>query len=96
MEIDFDPKKNARNVAQRGLSFERVAEIDLLAAHTLIDDRRDYGEVRYRAFGQLDGRLHAVVYTETDAGIRVISLRRANRREEKRYGKKGKGESGTP
>jgi uncharacterized protein len=93
MEIDFDPKKNARNVAQRGLSFERVAEIDLLAAHTLIDDRRDYGEVRYRAFGQLDGRLHAVVYTETDAGIRVISLRRAK---ETRYGKKGKGESGTP
>jgi uncharacterized DUF497 family protein len=86
MEIIFDAAKNERNIATRGLSFERAAEFDFLQAKTLIDDRRDYGEIRFRAFGPLDGRLHALVYAETPKGIRVISFRRANKREVKRYG----------
>jgi uncharacterized DUF497 family protein len=53
----------------------------------LVDDRRDYGEIRYRAFGVLDGRMHALVFVETIKGIRVISFRRANKREVKQYGK---------
>jgi uncharacterized DUF497 family protein len=86
VEIIFDAAKNERNIATRGLSFERAAEFDFLQAKTLIDDRRDYGEIRFRAFGPLDGRLHALVYAETPKGIRVISFRRANKREVKRYG----------
>jgi uncharacterized DUF497 family protein len=86
VEITYDPAKNERNIAERGLSFERAAEWDFLGATTLIDDRRNYGEVRYRSFGLLDGRLHALVYTLTARGIRVISLRRANKREVRRYG----------
>lgn len=85
--ISFDAAKNAKNIALRGLSFELVAEMDLLNALTLIDDRRDYGETRYRAFGPLDGRLHVVVYVLTPDGIRVVSFRRANKREVKRYGR---------
>lgn len=57
----------------------------------LIDDRHDYGEQRYRAFGLLDERLHVLVFTETKRGIRVINLRRANKREVKRYGTQAKG-----
>ena len=45
------------------------------------DTRRDYGEIRIRALGYLDGRLHALVFTETAQGIRVISFRKANKRE---------------
>jgi hypothetical protein len=86
MGISFDANKNARNIELRGLSFERAAEMDLEQAITLIDDRRNHGETRYRAFGPLDGRLHVLVYTEALNGIRVISLRRANKREVKRYG----------
>jgi uncharacterized DUF497 family protein len=86
MGITFDANKNARNIEPRGLSFERAAETDLEQAITVIDDRRNYGEIRYRAFGPLDGRLHVLVYTEALNGIRVISLRRANKREVKRYG----------
>jgi uncharacterized protein len=86
VEIIFDAAKNERNIATRGLSLERAAEFDFLQAKTLIDDRRDYGEIRFRAFGPLDGRLHALVYAETPKGIRVISFRRANKREVKRYG----------
>ena len=91
MEINYDTAKNARNILLRGLSFDRAAEFDLERALVLIDDRRDYGEVRYRAFGVLDERLHVLVFTETARGIRVISLRRANKREVKRYGTQTKG-----
>jgi uncharacterized DUF497 family protein len=88
MEIRFDASKNARNIATRGLSFERVVEFDFDTATIQEDDRRDYGETRFRAFGLLDGRMHALVYVEIDNNvIRVISLRRANKREVKRYGR---------
>ena len=51
-----------------------------------VDDRREYPERRYVAFGPLLGRMHSLVFTPTAKGIRVISLRRANAREVKRYG----------
>lgn len=73
-----------------GLSFERAADFDFEHARMLIDDRRDYGETRYLAFGLLGDRLHALVFTETARGIRVISLRRANKREVRRYGTQAK------
>lgn len=47
--------------------------------------RHDYGETRYVALGQLQGRLHVLCFTETRDGIRVISFRKANEREVKRY-----------
>jgi uncharacterized DUF497 family protein len=86
LEISYDTAKNQRNIELRGLSFDRAAEFDLERALVLVDNRRDYGEVRYRAFGVLDDRMHVLVFTETARGIRVISLRRANKREVKRYG----------
>ncbi len=87
MEISYDPKKNARNIAKRGLSFDRVHEFDFGTATILEDDRLDYGETRWRAFGLLDGRLHALVYVEIgESAIRVISLRRANKHEVGLYG----------
>lgn len=45
------------------------------------DQRRDYGEARIRALGWLDKRLHALVFVETHHGIRVVSFRKANKRE---------------
>ena len=85
MKIEFDPAKDARNVLERGLSFECVAEFDFETALFLVDDRRDYGETRWQALGLLDGRLHALVFVEIAGGIRVVSFRKANRREVKRY-----------
>jgi uncharacterized DUF497 family protein len=52
-----------------------------------IDNRRDYGETRFVALGNLDARLHVLCYTETAVGIRIISFRRANAREVRRYEK---------
>jgi uncharacterized DUF497 family protein len=51
VEITYDPVKNARNVAERGISFDRAADFDFDSAVFLIDHRRDRDEVRYRGFG---------------------------------------------
>lgn len=85
MEIDFDPVKNATKIRERGLSFERTAEFDFETAQFTIDNRRDYGETLYRVLGFLDHRLHALVFVEIVGGIRVISFRKANKREVKQY-----------
>ncbi|MGC8519277.1 MAG: BrnT family toxin [Steroidobacteraceae bacterium] len=85
MEISFDPTKSRRNAELRGLPFERAADFDLEHALVVVDDRRDYGERRYRALGMLGDKLHALVFTETARGIRVISLRRASKRERTHY-----------
>ena len=85
MEISFDPAKNARNIEARGLTFEHVARFDFPTAVFSADTRRDYGELRHRALGLVDGRVHVLVFTETDRGIRVISFRKANHREVRHY-----------
>lgn len=87
MEISFDPVKNARNVRERGLSFEQAAEFDFETAAVAIDTRHEYGETRYVAVGYLNGRLHVLCFVETEAGIRVISFRKANSREATRHDK---------
>lgn len=52
------------------------------------DARRNYGEPRLRVMARLDGRLHAVVVTPRGEDLRIISFRRASRREVRLYGKK--------
>jgi hypothetical protein len=81
VHIEFDANKNDTNIRDRGLSFERVANFYFETAVFRQDTRRDYGEIRLRALGYLDGRIHALVFAEAATGIRVISFRRANKRE---------------
>ncbi|MGI8770211.1 MAG: BrnT family toxin [Acidobacteriaceae bacterium] len=86
MEVTFDPAKNGRNIRERGLSFQRAADFDFETALVLEDTRHDYGEIRYRALGKIDEDLHSLVFTLREGEpLRVISLRRANRRERKSY-----------
>jgi uncharacterized DUF497 family protein len=85
--IDFDPEKNATNVRERGLSFERVADFDFDTAIVKEDRRKTYPELRYVAMGWLDVRLHVLCFTPIAGGIRVISFRKANSREIKNYDK---------
>ena len=87
MEVEFDPEKSARNEAERGLPFERAADLDWSRALVAVDDRRDYGETRYVALVPLDGRLHFVCYVGTaDPDTRrIISFRKANQKEERHY-----------
>lgn len=84
MDIEFNPAKNEANIAKHGLSFVNFKGFDVTAAVT-VDDRFDYGETRYRAFGRIAGSGYAVVFTVTVTGIRLISLRRAHEKEMRRY-----------
>ncbi len=85
MRIAFDPAKNERNIAERSLSFERVADLDWETAVAVEDDRKDYGERRVRVMARLGARLHIAVVTYRGDAIRVISFRKANTREIKLY-----------
>jgi uncharacterized DUF497 family protein len=85
MKIEFDPAKNERNIRERGLSFEQVREFDFDTALIRIDLRRNYGEPRFIAFGMIGTRVYNLVFTIRVDTIRVISFRKANRREAYRY-----------
>ena len=87
MSLEFDEAKNAKNVRDRGISFERFVDMDLDTAVSVEDIRSNYGERRIRIVGRIDGRLHVAVITLRGDKVRVISLRRANRREERAYAK---------
>ena len=85
MRIAFDPAKNVRNIAERLLSFDRVADLDWETAIAIEDDRKDYGERRLRVMALLGRRLHVAVITYRGDAMHVISFRKANSREVTRY-----------
>ena len=85
--VDKDPKKEDRNVAERGLSMDLAENLDWASALIWEDTRKNYGEPRYCVLGLIGGRLHSVVFTPRHGKPRVISLRKANKREVKRYEK---------
>lgn len=87
VEIKFDPEKNERNVQERGLSFDLAAVFDFESALTINDKRHDYGENRFRSVGFIGVELHALVFTIRGETLRVISLRKASRRERLLYEK---------
>jgi uncharacterized DUF497 family protein len=87
MEFEWDEAKSERNRIARGLPF-RLA-IAIFEGHVVgwEDARRDYGEVRVSAIGQSEGQILACVYTDRDGKRRIISLRRASRKERHDYRK---------
>ena len=89
MKIDFDPRKHQANLdnPSRRLGFDRAADFDWGNAVIDEDTRKDYSERRFVAVGYLDGRLHIMCFTPIYGGIRVISFRKANPREARKYGK---------
>lgn len=85
--VGFDRAKNASNLASRGLSFELVEQMEWATALMQEDTRKAYGERRFQVLGFIGERLHAVVFTPREGKVHVISLRKANSREVKRYAK---------
>ncbi|HVP84317.1 MAG TPA: BrnT family toxin [Rhizomicrobium sp.] len=86
MEFEWDPAKRLANLAKHGLDFEDVLEFDWANAAIQMDGRKDYGEVRFRAWGMFGGRMHSVAFTRKGRTLRIISFRKANSTEVKRYG----------
>ena len=87
MSIAFDPDKDARNIAKHRISLARAEEMDMSTALVHEDDRFDYGERRYIAFGDIDDVLHCLVFTFRGRKVRAISLREANNKEISRHGR---------
>ena len=85
MNISFDAAKSEKNVLVRGIPFERAAEFAWDSALVIEDLRKDYGEQRFQALGLIGDRLHMMVFTPRANKAHVISLRKANKREVKRY-----------
>ncbi len=79
MRITFDPAKNEKNIAERGLSFELAEELEWDTA-LAIEDKDSPARS-----GVLQDRLHAAVVTTRDEDLRAISFRKANRKEEILY-----------
>jgi uncharacterized DUF497 family protein len=86
VDVTFDPTKDSDNIRKHGISLRRAEDLDFDAANFDIDDREDYGEVRWNAVGFLDARLYSLTFTEVEEGvIRAISLRKATTPERRRY-----------
>jgi uncharacterized DUF497 family protein len=87
MEFEFDPVKSAKNAKERGLPFDLAAELERRKAVISVDNRFEYGEERLVALAPMYGRLYVVCYQFRGRVRRIISFRKANKREERIYAK---------
>jgi uncharacterized protein len=85
VDVSFDSGKSDKNLLARGISFELATEFEWDSALIVEDIRKDYGERRFQALGLIGDRLHMMVFTPRGNRTHVISLRKANKREAKRY-----------
>jgi uncharacterized DUF497 family protein len=86
VEFEWDPAKATRNVEKHGVDFDTAAEIFDDPNLFVVTDSRTYGERRYQAIGASRGVILFVAYTmRADNVCRIISARRASRRERAAY-----------
>ena len=85
MRIEFDRAKDVLNRARHGVSLALARELDWDSALVCIDDRFGYDELRMIALAPKTNTLYYVAFVERGDRRRVISLRRATRREVKHY-----------
>ena len=83
MQFEWDREKRLTNLAKHGLDFAEVERFDWDSAQ--VTPRLRSSERRFVALGYMGERLHVVVYVHRGANRRIISFRKANRREERRY-----------
>ncbi len=85
MRITFDPAKDETNIAKHGVSLSLATEFEWDTAVVWPDTRKDYGESRMACLGYVGLRIYAMVFVDRANVRRVVSLRKANRREVERY-----------
>jgi len=85
MEIEFDPSKRNKTLDERGLDFALAADVFAGKHFTGEDAREDYFESRFITVGLLEGRMVVMVWTPRGEARRIISMRKANEREQARY-----------
>ena len=85
MICEWDAAKNRSNLAKHGLDFEDAEQVLAGLCFSVQDRRFEYGEERLITIGQLEGRVVVIAHVERGEGTRIISMRKANRREQKAY-----------
>ena len=85
MDVEFDTAKDAENRRKHGLPLAPGLFVLTALIAEIEDDRHAYGETRMIDFGSIAGRLHVCVYTLRGETRRIISVRKANRKEVRRW-----------
>src|SRR6478752_7119561 len=97
MDFEWDPEKNERNIARRGIDFAWAIAVFQGQVIEWIDQRKDYGEERWIAVGEIDGIVLTLVYTWRGVRRRIISAWKAHDSQRKRYRQSfPEGEEGPP
>ena len=87
LEFEWDDDKDDINRCKHGVALEDgIPVFGDSKRLTKVDDRFDYQETRYETIGLIDKRVYVVIYTMRESVIRIISVRKANKREQTRYG----------
>lgn len=81
MLFELDEAKSWRTLNERGFGFDYAARMFLGPTLERPDDRRDYGEIRIQAIGQVNDDILFIVYTDRASSRHIISARLANRKE---------------
>lgn len=85
MQFEWDQAKRLTNIRKHGIDFIDVRAVFDGDTVTVEDDRYSYKEQRFVTFGLLQGRVIAVVHTEREDYIRIISARKATKYEQRTY-----------
>lgn len=85
MNIEWDEAKRHSNLHKHGFDFADAALVFAGEIVTAEDTRWEYGETRFVTLGLLRGRAVVIIHTEDEESIRVISMRKATRNEERIY-----------
>lgn len=85
MNIQYDEQKRQTTLEQRGLDFADAWQIFEGIHYTLEDERQDYGEQRFITIGYMNKRMVIVAWTPRANDKRIISLRKANEREQAKF-----------
>jgi Uncharacterized protein conserved in bacteria len=88
-QFGWHEPKRQKTLSERGVDFVRMTLAFRDPGKLVwVDDRRDYGEVRYNMLAEVKGRLYHVTFTTRDDLIWIISARKANDREQRSYGRR--------
>ncbi len=85
MNFEWDEAKRKNNLNKHGLDFVDATLVFSEATFTFTDDRFDYEEDRFITFGILRGEVVVIAHTEREEAVRVISMRKATKNEQKLY-----------
>lgn len=85
MDYEWDEGKREANRIKHGFDFHEMAHFQWESAMVMVDNRYDYSEERKIAIGYIGNRLFLVVFTIRGEALRIIGLRKANKREKALY-----------